>query len=127
MEDIKLTDLIDIDILQKIQDVFSELSGMSSLTTDADGNPITEGSNLTSFCTQYIRQTELGIKRCYECDRNGARCSLESGCTAVYRCHAGLTDYSSPILVEGRIIGIFLGGQVRTEPVDEQKFRPLAE
>ena len=42
-----LTELIKPNILQQIQDAFSEYSGMASITTDAEGVPVTAGSNFT--------------------------------------------------------------------------------
>ena len=50
MAELLLTDLIDIDLLQKIQDEFSKYTRMAALTTDADGNPLTKGSEFTDFC-----------------------------------------------------------------------------
>lgn len=35
----KLTELIEIDILQKIQDSFSKFTGMASITTNPEGVP----------------------------------------------------------------------------------------
>lgn len=40
-----LTDLISVDTLQRVQDAFSAMTGMAALTTDADGIPVTKGSN----------------------------------------------------------------------------------
>ena len=52
MEDLRLqlTDLIDMDTLQRIQDAFSKLTGFAALTTDADGVPVTDGVNFTDYC-----------------------------------------------------------------------------
>jgi signal transduction histidine kinase len=49
---------------------------------------------------------------------------IGSGCS--YTCHAGLVDFAAPIRVEGSIIGGFIGGQVRTAPLDENKIRSYA-
>ena len=40
--------------------------------------------------------------------------------------HAGLMDFTAPILLNGKQIGSILGGQVLTEPLDENKFRRIA-
>ena len=122
-----LTDLIDVQILQQMQDGFAEFTGLSSLTTDENGIPVTEGSRFSSFCREQVRQSELGCQRCEECDKAGALQALETGKAAVYQCHAGLVDFAAPIMVDGRVIGSFLGGQVRTEEVDEEKMRKIAE
>ena len=48
--ELHLTDLIDVEILQRIQDGFSNTTGIAALTTDAGGIAVTEGSNFTDFC-----------------------------------------------------------------------------
>lgn len=127
MKKLVLTELIDADVLQQIQDGFSKYTGMAALTADADGVPVTKGSGFTCFCMDMTRQSEIGFKRCAECDRNGALKALESGKPAVYTCHAGLTDYAAPIMVDGSFIGSFIGGQVRIEDIDRDKFGKYAE
>nr|MBP3599422.1 PocR ligand-binding domain-containing protein [Eubacterium sp.] len=127
MQKIKLTDLIDVEVLQRIQDGFSKYSGLSSLTTDENGVPVTKGSSFTDFCINHVRKSELGVKRCKECDKMGAYEASKRGCAATYICHAGLIDFSAPIMVEGQVIGSFLGGQVRTKEFDEDSFRASAE
>ncbi len=126
MAEFKLTDLISIEILQQVQDGFSKFTGMASLTTDENGVPVTKGSGFTEFCMNLTRKSELGYERCKECDRNGARMSLQEGKPSVYSCHAGLVDYAAPIIVDGKVYGSFLGGQVRTCPVDEEFMRRKA-
>lgn len=124
--EIQLTDLIDVSILQQIQDGFSQYTGMAALTTDADGIPVTKGSGFTDFCMNLTRKSEIGCKRCGECDRNGALKTLEKGKPEVYYCHAGLVDYAAPIMVEGKFIGSFIGGQVRTAEIDEADMKKRA-
>ena len=50
MENANLLELVDVEILQKIQDGFSDYTGMAALITDADGVPVTKGSGFTDFC-----------------------------------------------------------------------------
>lgn len=126
MQEILLTDLIDVHVLQRIQNGFSRFTGMASLTTDANGNPVTEGSGFTDFCMKLTRTTEKGLARCMECDKKSGLMALEQGRSVVYNCHAGLVDYAAPIMVEGRYLGSFLGGQVRTTPVVEEDVRRTA-
>lgn len=126
MAEIRLTDLIDVNILQQIQDGFSGYTGMAALTTDADGVPVTKGSGFTDFCMNLTRKSEIGCKRCAECDRNGALKTFKEGKPEVYYCHAGLVDYAAPIMVEGKFIGSFIGGQVRTAEIDEADMKKRA-
>lgn len=128
MAGLLLTDLIDVELLQKIQDEFSKYTGMAALTTDADGNPLTEGSAFADFCMKYTRQSELGYKRCVASDKNAAVMALESGEPVVYVCHAGLADFASPIMLGDRLLGCFLGGQVRiSSKIDEEALKETAE
>lgn len=127
MASLKLTDLIDVSVLQEIQDGFADVTGMAALTTDADGNPVTKGSNFTDFCMKYTRQSRLGCERCEKCDRDGGEQTHRTGKAAAYSCHAGLMDFAAPIMVNGEFIGSFIGGQVLTEAPDEAKFRRIAK
>lgn len=124
--DMSITDLIDINILQKIQDSFSKMTGMAALTTDGKGAPVTQGSNFTDFCTRFTRRSELGRQRCEQCDRKGAEMALFSGHACAYACHAGLMDYAAPIMANGKMVGCFIGGQVLTEEPDMEKVDTIA-
>lgn len=126
MEKVRLLELIDVDILQKIQDGFSEYTGMAALITDADGVPLTRGSGFTDFCKDLVRKSETGSRRCEACDRDGAVKALRKGEISVYQCHAGLTDYAAPIMVQDKIMGSFIGGQVRTSQLDRERMRENA-
>lgn len=126
MKEIKLTALIPPDLLQQFQDGFSEFTGMASLITDENGVPVTVGSGFTDFCTNLTRKSPIGCKRCEQCDKNGALQTFRNKKPTVYRCHAGLIDYASPIMVDGKVIGSFIGGQVRTEPIDREVMTAIA-
>ncbi|MDE6762084.1 MAG: PocR ligand-binding domain-containing protein [Oscillospiraceae bacterium] len=127
MDDVRLTDLIEISTLQEIQDGFARLTGMAALTTDERGNAVTQGSNFTDFCMNYTRKSSLGCSRCERCDKEGGEQTMRSGRAAAYFCHAGLVDFAAPIMLNGKFIGSFIGGQVLTEKPDENKFRRIAE
>ncbi len=125
-KELALTDLISVETLQKIQDAFSDMSGMAALTTDKNGIPVTRGSNFTDFCMKHTRKSSLGGKRCSECDRIGAEVALEKGNSCAYECHAGLVDFSAPIMANGEMLGCFIGGQVLPKKPDREKVRKIA-
>ncbi len=124
--ELKITDLIDTHILQKIQNSFSNLTGMAAITTDADGVAVTEDSYYTEFCTKYTRASKIGCARCKQCDKDGTRMALMRGESVAYRCHAGLVDFAAPILADGELVGCFIGGQVLTEEPDYDEIRRIA-
>lgn len=127
VEDISLQDIVDVGFLQEFQDNFAESLGVASITVDIHGNPVTKPSNFTDFCMKYTRGSEVGQKRCMECDRTGGEESARSGKPAIYECHAGLVDFAAPIMLEGRQLGSILGGQVLTTEPDEIYYRKVAE
>lgn len=126
LDTLKLTDIIDIGFLQKFQDDFAKGVGVASVTVDQDGKPVTNPSMYTRFCIDYTHSTECGDKRCAESHRKGGEEAVRTGKPFVFECHAGLIDFAAPILVEGRLLGTILGGQVLTSSPDEPKYRRIA-
>lgn len=114
----KILELIDQKLLQEIQDLFSDATGLAAIAVGADGKYVTEGSNFTDFCMNYTRGTALGRRRCEKCDAE---------CTGTYFCHAGLMDFSTDIIVDGEKVGAIIGGQVLPGEPDEAKFRGIAK
>lgn len=125
-KEISLSDLINVDFLQKLQDNFAKTMGVASLTVD-DKGPITKPSNFTNFCTNFIRASELGSKKCNECDIQGGKLAIEKGEPVIYTCHTGLTHFVVPIIVAGKHLASILGGQISLETPDEKHFKTIAK
>lgn len=123
---VRLTDLVDVKILQKIQDSFSHLTGMAAFITDADGVAVTESACSNEYCMRYTRATKIGCKRCEQCDKQGAELALKKGESVVYQCHAGLTNFAAPILADGQLVGCFIGGGVLTKPLNYELVKKTA-
>lgn len=113
-----LKDFMDMDKLQKIQDMFSDATGLAAIAVNQDGEYITEGSNFTDFCMKYTRNSKEGNRRCVKCDNE---------CKGVYYCHAGLMDFASDIIVNGEKVGAIIGGQVLPNEPDVEKFESIAK
>ncbi len=114
----KLTDFMDMVHLQKIQDAFSDATGLAAIAVDAEGNYITKGSNFTDFCMKHTRGCQEGARRCQKCDATGQ---------GVYECHAGLMDFSIDIVLKGEKLGKMIGGQVLPKAPDTEKFTAIAQ
>lgn len=123
---IKLTDVIDINFLQRFQDDFATGVGLASVTVDLDGNPVTDPSSYTRFCRDFTHSTERGDQRCAISHRKGGEEAARTGKPVVYECHAGLIDFAAPIMLEGYQIGTILGGQVLTGKPHEEKYQKIA-
>lgn len=112
-----LKEVIDVNVLQDIQDRLSEITGIAFITVDFKGTPINKYSNFSDFCKR-MRSTPEGRKMCYASD---AHAGLESAIRQkpyIFKCHAGLVDFSAPIIVNGQYLGAMLCGQVRTNNKD---------
>jgi len=121
-----LTDLIDIKTLQRIQDDFSEMTGIASLIADENGVMVTEGSNFSEFCGEYTRKSAVGCERCQKCDRKGVELAIKKGKPVIYTCHSGLINFSAPILAGDKLVGSFIGGQILAGEPDPDAIRQEA-
>lgn len=113
----KIEDFIDLKELQRIQDQFSDATGLAAIAIDTEGKYITTGSNFTDFCMKYTRGSVKGQQRCLKCDMEYR---------GTYFCHAGLMDFASDIVVDGIKVGGILGGQVLPGEPDLEKFAAIA-
>lgn len=127
MSNMHLSELLDMESVKVIQDGFAKLTGMAAGLSDENGVPIIEASNCRRFCTELTRSTRTGENRCANCDRMGAKRTMRSGKAEIYLCHAGLYDFAAPIIVDGRFMGVFAGGQVLMDEPDEEKIRMMAK
>ena len=102
---------------QRIQDLFSDATGLAAIAVDSQGEYISRGSNFTDFCMKYTRGNAEGLKRCEKCDREGK---------GSYFCHAGLMDFAADLMINGEKVGAVIGGQVLPQKPDPEKFRRIA-
>ncbi|MFA7659455.1 MAG: PocR ligand-binding domain-containing protein [Candidatus Gastranaerophilaceae bacterium] len=121
-----LSDLVNVKFLQELQNNFARTIGIASLMVD-DNGPITKPDNFTDFCAKHIRANESGAKKCIECDIEGGKLAAKNGKPVIYSCHAGLTHFAVPIMVEGKHIASILGGQFSLEKPDEEHFKKVAK
>jgi Predicted sensor domain len=123
---LEIGDVIDLKILSKFLDYFSNAMGMSCGVVNKKGGLIDNGHNFESFCMDLTRSTKAGCNRCDESCRLGGETASRTGRAYAYECHAGLIDIAVPVLVEGHQIGSVLSGQVLTALPDEAGFRQTA-
>ncbi len=115
----KIQDFCDMKKFNEIMANWANATGLATVAVGADGEYISDCFNFTDFCIKYTRGSSEGKRRCEKCDREGQ---------GVYACHAGLMDFAVPItLVDGRVLGNIIGGQVLPENPSEDKFRGVAK
>ena len=125
IENIAFEELLNIDDVQRIQDGFANATGVASIITDPDGNPITKPSNFCKFCN-IIRGTKKGCANCYKSDAIIGRVK-KNGPTIQVCKSGGLWDAGAAIVVGNRHIANWLIGQVRNETQSEDKMRKYAK
>ena len=121
-----ITDLIDLERLQKLQDAFAVANEVASTLTGIDGIPITRPSNHSKVCDM-IRATEIGLKKCIFSGKELGRKAREQQTPIHHRCFSvGFTDAAAPIIVNGRHIANWLIGQYHIGAVNESRIREYA-
>ena len=125
---VKVEEVLDPAILRQYQKSFSAVTGLANMVAEHDGSPVRMQSldEFSTFCFGLVRQSKEGAVRCQSDDAKGGSVSGETGKPYAYECHAGLVDFAVPIVVDGRQVGAWLGGQVLTKKPDEAHFRKLA-
>lgn len=127
MNALEIKDIIDIKLLQKFQDDFAFAMNCASVTVDRDGNPVTKPSSYTRFCENFVHSTKKGDDRCAASHKRMGQEAARTGKPFVGACHAGLIDFAAPIIVEGKLIGTVLGGQMLTDTPKEKDFIQIAK
>ncbi len=117
-------ELFDLDKIQEMQDSFAKATGVASIITDVNGNPITRPSNFCSLC-KIIRKTEKGRASCVHSDSVIGQYHPEG--PIVQPClSGGLWDAGANISVGNEHIANWLVGQVRSNNTDVQKILDYA-
>ncbi len=123
---VQFSDLFDLDEIQRLQDLFSDATGVASLISRPDGTPITRPSNFCRLCNDIIRKTEKGLNNCYKSDAILGRHN-PSGPVVQPCLSGGIWDAGASITVGGKHIANWLIGQVRNEALDEQRLISYAD
>ncbi len=121
-----LIDYIDQNILQRIQDNFTEAIGISVSILDTDVNPVTKSVGLNKFCS-LIQGCAKGKRRCKQFRVRIKNDSLRDNRPKAYYCFAGLAHFVAPIIVENTPMGSIEieGAQIFT-PIDPKKIKNIA-
>ena len=100
------------ELINKIAQDFAQATSLAVVVVNIHGDEISELFNFTPFC-QLMRQHPEHSGRCRMSDRCGGLEASKNDQLCIYRCHAGLTDFSIPLVIAGHLVGFVLCGQVR--------------
>ena len=123
---IQFSDIFQIEDIQRLQDLFSDATGVASLITYPDGSSVTRPSNFCRLCEDIIRKTEKGRINCNKSDLYFG--SKSSAGVAIQPClSSGLWDAAVQITVDGNHLANWHIGQVRNGETDEQQMLQYAD
>lgn len=109
-----------VKILQQTQDEFAAILDAIVVTTDTEGNLITEMSGIPKAC-KIIRETEEGLKGCQESYAAAVGLFGKRDEPYIGPCHAGFTSLWIPLHVKGKIVGSITGcGGLPADKTDEE-------
>ncbi len=121
----KVKDYFDVDELQKIQDLFSSITGVASIITETDGTPVTSPSGFCELCTA-IRNTEIGLKNCLMSDSIIGKTNTHG--PTIKQCYSGgLMDAGASIIIDGNHVGNWMIGQIFDSEVSDEKLLLYAD
>jgi ligand-binding sensor protein/sugar diacid utilization regulator/transcriptional regulator with GAF, ATPase, and Fis domain len=123
----QLTDLIDTEALQSIQDTFAKVFGLPTVIVDPNGRNLTNITHRVSFCEDLTRTSPVGGPRCMTCDLRAMQEAAATDRPAIFHCWNGLYDCAIPIAPKGDVLGYFLCGQIMTVPPDVELIARTAE
>lgn len=105
---LSVSEVLPLACVQAIQDVFSEIANVGSVTTTPAGQPITNLSNCSRFC-QLIQSSSAGRAACATSWRNLTAESMPQ--LHFTTCHAGLAYACAHIEVNNKLEAVLVAGQ----------------
>lgn len=109
---LSLTDLIDIQRWQKIQDNFAAVMGVTIRTVDKEGNLLTSSSRETRLCSQILRNSPQKDKICGLCLPTFLGGKERVNKNLGFACETRLNSFLAPMKVDGETLGYLVVGPV---------------
>ena len=128
IDNLTLTDVIDITALRSLQDSFAAATGMAVAALEKNENVPGDSkwSCRREFCESCVKRSSEGADRC---KKHIQKCVNEAKSSArpyVGICYAGISEFAVPVIVRGSYVGALVGGQVFTDRPDERKMSAAA-
>ncbi|MBE0466862.1 MAG: PAS domain S-box protein [Candidatus Desulforudis sp.] len=119
------SELVDLDALQRLQDDFTEVTGLATSILDPDGQVLNH-SSANDVCERFHRRSPLGRSRCRESHRRLLDAAVEKRDEIVQVCDNGLASVAIPLRLAGRYLATLVVSQAFFLPLDEGRFRAQA-
>lgn len=111
--------------LHELQESMSRALGLAVTVLDPDGRPLTEPSNLCSFCALLDRNPQAR-EICASSRATSAKSAAIKRKEVLDTCPAGLVHLAVPLRVDGETVAVVLGGNIALRPLAEEAVVRLA-
>ncbi len=116
-----------LDQWQHIRDLCHSSTGLSLGFVTPGGRLQAWESSLPALC-QTVQTSKLGYHRCEECyTEHCLSLAAAEQDIILFKCHAGLTVFAIPIIVDGQIVAAVVSSGVRTDEPQALRLRELAQ
>ena len=100
--------VFDLDKLRGLLKDFYQISKIRITVFDEDLKELCSyPESIAEFC-KIIRSCETGKYACAQCDKAACDRAAKERKTQIYRCHAGLTEAVTPLIVHDVLVGYLL-------------------
>jgi len=123
---ITFSDIFELEEIQKIQTLFSDAFGVSSLITDTSGKTITKTYNYCTLCKDIIRKSGQGMHDCGEMERILSKHS-EDGPVLRECNNSGLWEAGVNIIAGGQHIGSWIVGQIQNDYKYDNQIKKITD
>lgn len=126
LEDMALSDIIDIGMIKSIMEKFYQLTGMTGAVLDLSGRVLV-AIGWQDICMKFHRINPETKKNCLESDTILTQ-GVEAGTYKAYKCKNNLWDIVTPLFIDGKHVGNVFFGQFfyADEETDIDLFRQQA-
>lgn len=102
------------EIVQHIMLDYTNATSIACLYVDLQGRAQSAEYNFTKFC-HFMRSVPKFRDKCHQCDLYSGLESFRNHTCLPYRCHAGLVDFSVPVVYETQLYGFITSGQMLSD------------
>jgi len=125
LQDSPIGELLDAEVLQRLQDWLAQSHRVSAIVRDPNGRPVTRPSYQNPFC-RMVMKSPYGELSCRVSNQKAVKRASAERRVVKYVCHAGLTQFAAPIEVEGVCVGTIVMGDRPEGRVPRDRVAALA-
>jgi ligand-binding sensor protein len=112
---VKLLDLVERDVLIRLQERFSALLGFNVAFADLNFNTVGYSPKTRAYiegttCAK-LASTENGRGMCYDSDKEAGEIAIGKKKPVLYRCHSYCSNFVIPIKISDQVVGFLYSGQ----------------